>query len=258
MCIAIYKPVGVAIPNKKILQTCFKNNPDGAGYLVIKDKKVYGYKGFMNFKEFWDSFRKQNYTKKDELAFHFRIGTSGELTESFTHPFPITDKVQELKALSFITNKAVLHNGVIGVGTKQLSDTMLFIKDVLFNFSDLFDNKKVIKAIENMTVGNRLLIVDNGKVYKTGTWIKDKGVFYSNDTYKKEKYTWFLKDKDYDTSPVKYGNNNYNRFEETELYDICPVCGSSFSDIDYDENSKTWTCYACQTTFDNDFNEILI
>ena len=133
---------------------------------------------------------------------------------------------------------------------------MLFIKDVLFNFSDLFDNKKVIKAIENMTVGNRLLIVDNGKVYKTGTWIKDKGVFYSNDTYKKEKYIWFL--KDYDTSPVKYGNNNYTRFEETEIYDICPVCGSSFSDIDYDENSKTWNCYACQTIFDNDFNEILI
>lgn len=249
MCIAIYKPQNVKMPSKETLKICFNNNPDGAGYMLLKNGKIYGKKGFMTFKSFWSSFNAEGYTQKDSVAIHFRIGTSGELSESFTHPFPISDKPKELKKLSFVSNMALIHNGIIGAGTKEMSDTMLFIKDVLFPLSNHFEKDEIIQAISGMTKGNRLLIVKGHKVVMTGDWQKNEGVYYSNDTYKKEK-TYFQWSKPL----VKYGHDyvtkkhDYYDYDDAFLDEICPYCGVVTSSY-YDKYDEA-ICEHCGIKFD--------
>jgi hypothetical protein len=50
MCIAVYKRVGVKMPSDKILETCFENNSDGAGYMFAHGGKVNIKKGFMTLR----------------------------------------------------------------------------------------------------------------------------------------------------------------------------------------------------------------
>lgn len=271
MCIAIYKPKGAKIPYKKILKTCFKNNPDGAGYLQIKGDTCHIKKGFMTFKSFWKAFSKEKFTENSKLGIHFRIGTSGELTKEFTHPFPIANKVDELRKTHITWKRALLHNGIIGEGEKNLSDTMLFVMNVLYPLAPYFEDEGVISAIENITKGNRLMIVDFGEVYLTGKWVEKDGVLYSNDSYK-ERVSVSAKNWKRDIYPLKYGADNTqsllfdDEFDDDEFddkFDLddyeykadltetekgvhCPLCDSFVDTVWRDEGY----CEECNTTFD--------
>ena len=72
MCIAIYKPENVEIP-KETLETCFENNPDGAGYMFAEDKKLHVRKGFFDMDKFWNSYKrnknKQNSYYKPKIPY---------------------------------------------------------------------------------------------------------------------------------------------------------------------------------------------
>ena len=46
MCVICYKPKGIAFPEERILQNCFDNNPDGAGFMWPENGKVHIRKGF--------------------------------------------------------------------------------------------------------------------------------------------------------------------------------------------------------------------
>ena len=78
MCIAVIKEIGVEVPSKKIFKRCFTENPNGAGYGVLRDDGWNCKKGFMSFTAFWKSFRKEHFGTEDYLIIHFRIGTSGK------------------------------------------------------------------------------------------------------------------------------------------------------------------------------------
>ena len=51
MCIIVVKPSSVVV-SRSILENCFANNPDGAGYMFANEGKVLIKKGFFDFGEF--------------------------------------------------------------------------------------------------------------------------------------------------------------------------------------------------------------
>lgn len=204
MCIIVYKPQGIIMPKNNILENCFDSNPDGAGYMYqdYNSKKVIINKGFMSFDSFITTI--ENLSNNIDitavnLVMHFRYATQGSIIPENSHPFPITDKVKNLKALSITVNTAMVHNGIIPFcsdynNKNKLSDTQIFIKDYLskMNNSILF-NPAVLALIEESTNSKFIFMNNNNKIELIGRFIEDRGIYYSNDTYKKSR--WYKQSK---------------------------------------------------------------
>ena len=199
MCIAIAKPQGVAIPSKKTLETCWKNNPDGAGFAFNDDGKVVIHKGFMDFNSFITDFTQcdkiYNFKNRGVLI-HFRIATHGSVNGAMTHPFPIHTDEGALSKPVFRSNYAVIHNGIISLtsGTAQknqgLSDTAIFIRDYLEKIArnkKWFTNECNISLIEQLIDSSKMAILRcDGKIIKTKGFHDKDGIFYSNTSYTDE------------------------------------------------------------------------
>jgi hypothetical protein len=182
-CIACFKPREVIL-TKKIMKTCFINNPHGAGIAYASDnnKEVIVEKGFFHFRKFWH--RLQELQINRTMLIHFRVATSGVIDKINCHPWRIDDK------------HALIHNGVvqhkIGLDSKDFSDTGLFVEHVL---KPTFQkNNKVWKSYsykwileKAMGKNNKFVIIDNKEnvvIFNEdeGEW--HNGIWFSNDTYK--------------------------------------------------------------------------
>ena len=244
MCIIIAKMKNVEIPKKKILQTCWKNNDDGAGFMFENNGQVEIVKGLMTFEDFYKKLteynKKYNFKNKN-LVIHFRIGTSGGLDASKTHPFILSNDEKELNKTHSFGNVGVAHNGILSNYTynKKLSDTQNFIKDFLYyvykmdnNF--VYNQNATDLILSQLDTYNKLAIITkNGAMtlYNKQNFIEENGIFYSNNTFKEnrfsvKKYNYsYSYDYDYDNDFEKeYINYNdldnklYYEFEEA-LYD---------------------------------------
>lgn len=190
MCVIVHKERNVDIPKKNILKACFEANPHGSGILLWRQNSNIAeiYKGFMTFDAFYDIFQSLMIKKEDECILHFRITTAGGTCKENCHPFPISNDINEIKALRINTTKALVHNGIIGRGTDNLSDTQLFVMDVLASSDVIYNNlddESIQKMIENFTPGNRYIIVDTEKnlVKRLGSgWYQnpDNKLYFSN------------------------------------------------------------------------------
>ena len=49
MCIICCKPMGKDMPTEEIMKNMWVNNPDGAGFMYVKNHKLVIEKGFMEF-----------------------------------------------------------------------------------------------------------------------------------------------------------------------------------------------------------------
>lgn len=233
MCIIVSKERNVALPTKGTLKTCFINNPDGAGFMYVRDGRVVIDKGYMNFKSFYKRLQELKKEFGNELfdktiVMHFRIGTSGGSDKSVTHPFPLTSDSKELKKIYTFTNVGIVHNGIIhDYVYGKMSDTQNFIKDYLWTFYELnrtfYKHDNVRRLIEK-DLGGKLCILDkNEEIYYIGNYIIENGVKYSNDTYYEYYYRYYDTrnypynyDDDYlykeDTKKlIKYDNYDYDR-----------------------------------------------
>lgn len=194
MCIIAVKPVGVDLPNKSVLKNMFSNNPDGAGFAYPRAGRVEIEKGFMSQKEFISALKDiQADTKSIPVIIHCRIATSGEVSSANTHPFPVSSDIKHLQALHVRAPLAVAHNGIIPVKVepKYLSDTMVFIRDLLAPLQTLkhdFYKTDAGRRIAKSAAQSKLAFLDgHGRVeligdFKTGA----DGVLYSNSSYKHE------------------------------------------------------------------------
>ena len=193
MCIIVYKPKGQQLPSKRTLQTCWNNNPDGAGYMFPNDKgRVSIRKGFMSFHEFYSNlmydFRKFGNV---DFVMHFRISTQGGVNQQCCHPFPLSRKMDELKYLRCHSNIGIAHNGIIDLtttyGKVDYSDTMKFITDYLtliIKDRDFYKDEETLLLIERLA-GSKLAIMDGtGHTTLIGDFTMDKGCYYSNEYYK--------------------------------------------------------------------------
>jgi len=185
---------------EKHLETAFGNNPDGAGIMLVKNKRVQIVKGFMEFNDFINCYEKI-VSKKEAMVLHFRSATHGDICPENCHPFPLSESVKDLCATQIETPVGVCHNGVInidsGVGCR-LSDTQEFIRRIMAHID--LTNPKIIELL-GYVGGRFLILLGSGQVYTTGFWEKNRGIYYSNDGYKPRpwslKYSWEKNIKEY-------------------------------------------------------------
>ena len=209
MCIAVYKPMGVDFPVKRVLKRCFYKNPDGAGFMVATGSDVEIHKGYMGFRSFWKALREARAKYGDDKAFvmHFRISTMGGIRQDGCHPFPLSREMDDLRKLESISDIGVAHNGIIELTTEwgstysqyytksyaarktvDYSDTMKFITDYLsliIKDRDYWKDDDTLDLIEKLC-GSRLAILDgSGHCELLGRgWESCDGVWYSNGSYK--------------------------------------------------------------------------
>lgn len=268
MCIIAYKPYNIDFPMDSILQTCYENNPDGAGFMYSYKGNVYIKKGFITWESFRESLYKARKLTGDKVPYvmHFRIATQG-YEKTMTHPFPLSSKMSNLKKVHTSCNIGVAHNGIIDLtsdGSKDYSDTMLFITDYLSNIIQSYswyknDRHKVL--IERLIGNSRLAILDkNNHCELLGKgWIEDNGIFYSNSTYSYKKYAyldtwdsatywsnWKSKQKERYDSWHKYWNKDKASYDFSKQ--CCPVtCEYDYSYCSVCSHKKDchtqWTGY---------------
>jgi predicted glutamine amidotransferase len=234
MCVIAIKPSNVEMPSELKLKAMWDTNKDGAGYMYALDDKVYIEKGFMTYDDLTvalgllkDKLSERGLTFKDlPMVMHFRITTHGGTSAPNTHPFPISEEIEHLKALDVVCKAGIAHNGVISTVDKEtdISDTMVFIRDImapLYELTSAFSQKfsKLIKA----TIGySRLAIMkSDGSVDLIGEFKESSdndGLQYSNLNHE-----WKLKPAA--VTPYQYhGRTYYDEYDE-ETYDY----GKSFA-----------------------------
>ena len=197
MCIAIYKPEGKRI-KKERLETCYDNNPDGAGFMYIKGGKLKTQKGYFSFKSFWKAYNKA--MREDQANFpavlHFRIATHGTVNTDNCHPHRIKG-----------TDIFMAHNGIISIDLPKKckhSDTVEFcnlLSEIEPKESIL--SEPILSLIEGFIGTSKIVFMKPDGTVKIvnedlGLW--EKGSWYSNDTYKTP-YYYYAK-----PTPIIYRN----------------------------------------------------
>jgi hypothetical protein len=235
MCIIIVKERGLAIPNRKVLEHCFKRHKDGAGFMWVgKDDKVHIRKGFMTFEAFENGFGKEALTQDDALVIHFRTGTSGGIRPETCHPFPLANDESYLLATRVACHFGVAHNGVLGKGSEYLSDSQIFIRDVLADPAVKGNlASSVIRMMIQKIVGSSRIVILTGKgeFIRFGHWIEEGGLFFSNGSFHETNYQSMLRvsvGRSWDRGQM---GEPFGLFEHEEVArDIqytfrCKVCG---------------------------------
>lgn len=235
MCIIVAKGKGINMPSKEILKNCFDYNSDGAGYMFVRDGKVYINKGFMTFDKFYESIDKLSRIidlTEHALVMHFRISTGGNVDAGNCHPYPITSNEEHLRRTQFVTDLGMAHNGTISTystkygygytGQKEiLNDTQKFIRDCVSTIkeldNDFLKNQRAMKLIEDIA-GSKLCFLDTDEnIHLVGDFIEDNGVFYSNSNYLSHRT--YPRPSYYDG--YGYGNGkgrNYTAWDDYDYY----------------------------------------
>lgn len=228
MCIVIVKPKKSPIPSKEVLKNCFSHNRDGIGYMYNDGKNVFIRKGFFSLKTFMKDFKKIN-EREDlttkEVVIHFRYATHGTISAANTHPFPITNKIGDLRRQFIECDRAIAHNGIIsgiadGIKT-DLSDTMVFTKKIVYceTINDIGD-------LWQSSYG-KLSVMYPSETWMIGTWIEDDatGIHYSNTDYQ----TYFRTYTDETT--YWYGFNAGKKQTTIPFYSRCEYCSETSNRI---------------------------
>ena len=193
MCVIIYKPKNVNLPAIEDLKLNFKQNPDGAGYMLPLNGSVLIKKGFMTFDDFITDLNKtinDNHLNVQELpiVIHFRITTQGGVKKALCHPFPICKSYTRMRMLTYTCSLALAHNGIISRCTDYRAtnhnDTMTFIKDYASEIIDndlLFASKRSKVNLLAKISASKLAIMNKfGYVKLIGKFEQRNDVFYSN------------------------------------------------------------------------------
>lgn len=190
MCVICVSRKGAEQPDLDILQTMFRNNPHGAGYMFARDGKVQIRKGFMKEAEFLKAVKAEKFTEDDVVVYHCRISTGAGVKPEMCHPYPLTDKREDMLKLEDECKIGVAHNGVIhqpGCEPDNYTDTQNFIASYLswiFDDEDAIHDKGNRQLISELTIGSRLAILDgNGNLMLTGKWIEFEGLIFSNESF---------------------------------------------------------------------------
>lgn len=185
MCIAIMKPEGKVL-SKELLATCYKSNPDGAGFAYINTdvmnvKRLIVYKS-MDFESFYAQYERAIRTNPEsKFLIHFRIGTHGVRNKTNCHPFYIN------KDMAFI------HNGIINSVPKDslISDTQVFNNLVLKKLPKGWEsNEGITRMIADFIGYSKLITLDiNNQATiineSLGHWYE--GCWMSNRSYEPPK-----------------------------------------------------------------------
>ena len=203
MCIIVAKEKNVGLPTYKQLLNCFEYNSDGAGFMYVKNGKVVIDKGYMTWKKFYKRYqklcRKFNNFENQSLIMHFRIGTSSGNTPQNTHPYPVSNKVDDLHKLYIKTDLGMVHNGIIHDYTPKdklsnTNDTQEFILkyvSTLYNhYPKFYKDKYIMNGLDDITDSKLAFMDTTGYIYYVGDFIEENGVKFSNSSYEDWNKWW--------------------------------------------------------------------
>ena len=176
MCVIIYVPKESSISENEICNA-WQTNPDGAGYSIQKDGRVYFKRGFMTL----DSYLKEvlpligNYN----IMLHFRISTSKQVNRVQTHPYK---KGNVTITEGTTTRPVICMNGIISGQReyKGCNDTMSYIADHKDAFAVI--NQDILNIIEEST-GAKWAVMKPDEVLLSSKFKEENGRFYSNKNH---------------------------------------------------------------------------
>lgn len=184
MCVAIAKPEGKPLPGEAELRQCWQKHSDGAGFAYRKDGQVFWRKGFKQLKPLLDALAElPDEAKNGAMILHFRTATHSVRDGGNTHPFVLSEQATDMRSETGSTSGWVMaHNGVIhGLELdKDLSDTMVFIRDIVVKHPELFFGE-IDKLLMNLMIGsNKLVFLSPDRMFTVGNWIDSDDLLWSN------------------------------------------------------------------------------
>lgn len=213
-------------PDADTIGTCWRVNPDGAGYAYATGSEVVISKGYMGLEDF--RFALSRVPQDVPLILHFRIGTSGGYGPEVTHPYPVTSDLTSLHALDVECPVAIAHNGILPYASddsRGISDTIAYIQRVVSRVArqrTVIDNGGLCKsakarhALLRTSKGSRLALIDAaGHLLRLGEgWeTVSPGIYASNSGWRyRPRY------------PSLYGRFGYTYEDSYELPDYCYGC----------------------------------
>ena len=190
MCIICVSKSGVRQPTVTELNTMVRNNPDGAGYMVARHGMVSISKGYMDFGEFLNAVRREHFTERDSVVYHFRISTQAGVNPEMTHPFPLSNRLERMEKLDTTCRIGVAHNGVIRLtadpDNRRYSDTALFITQylrVLIQRREDLRDRRVLDTVWNLAQSKFAIMDGGGYVATVGEFLNQDGLLFSNASY---------------------------------------------------------------------------
>lgn len=185
MCLALYKPAGIA-PDWSALETGMMYNSDGAGFAVAVEGQLIVEKGFFKFEHFKKALEPFG---EHAAIIHFRISTHGKVNQANCHPFDMRTFGD-----GGGVPLAVIHNGMFFEAANDnpaFSDTWHICRDILHPMW-LGDQKYFMRPefieMGDMMVGrsNKLVFLNADGDFaiwgeSNGHW--NNGVWWSNHSY---------------------------------------------------------------------------
>jgi predicted glutamine amidotransferase len=176
MCIAILNKPQILLPFEYIEESLF-SNPDGFGMIYVKSgqiviKKSLSQRATKIYKMYKEA-REQN--PLSNIVLHFRVSTAGKIDLTNCHPFTVN------------TSLAFVHNGVIGRGCINFSDTYHFNKLLQKLPSNFIESHGIMDLISERVTGSKLVFLSSANV---PTIVNEylghydsEGNWFSNDSY---------------------------------------------------------------------------
>lgn len=187
MCVICASPAGTRQPSVSEIRRMFRRNPDGAGYMFARDGRVSIHKGFMNITDFLAALKSEGFTAKDSVVYHFRISRQAGVNPAMTHPFPLSNQLEVMKALDVVCGCGVAHNGIIRLTSnpneKEYSDTALFIAEYLSRYIQNPEDIKcpaLLNAIGTLIQSKMAILDGSGYIATVGEFCNERGLLYSN------------------------------------------------------------------------------
>jgi hypothetical protein len=191
MCLAVYKPGGLHIP-EKYLRSGYEANNDGCGICWAEGGKLTVSKGMMKWEDFWKLYQEH---QDCPMLIHFRKSTHGKKDEANCHPFLFNDG-----------KLALIHNGVLPIKCSEegYSDTWHLVNKILdplvrqHNVS--IDNPALFWLLRVAIGTDKIAVMDEGGEVvlfneDKGQWEDTEGaegkkgkVWYSNTSFRNESW----------------------------------------------------------------------
>lgn len=256
MCVIINKRRGIELLDKDTLRSAFIHNPDGAGIAWTDGtpehpKKIKLRKGFMDFNSLWEFLEKLkkiygNNLKDLSMIIHCRITTHGQTNAENTHPFPLSNDIEDLQAIRLNNLDTVIaHNGVVGSvyipATSTLSDTMVFIKNQLYPIAELnnewYRSERMLKALHEIITSKLSILNSKGEIFTVGGFHnRYDGLEYSNLHFENMYYQYNYRHNDY-----RFLNDDMDDdLLNLSLSEYIELTGQEVYDKLYNKETTTW------------------
>lgn len=200
MCVICVKEKGVKMPSNETIRKMWQHNPHGGGFMWARGGEVMFSKGFMTLKDFMKALESHNFTDDDVVVMHFRISTQAGICREMTHPFPLNNRLENMKLLDGMCDVGIVHNGIIRLTSnpmeKEYSDTALFITRYMTRLirktKDASD--EIIKDIIFELAQSKFALLDgDGNVNLIGNFEKKDGLYFSNMLHEPMETQWWEK-----------------------------------------------------------------